>query len=161
MKIFGIDPGSRTTGYGIIVVEGQRLTHVDNGGISPSPKKTVAERLGEIYSQLSELLQQHQPTVVAIEEVFVANNARSALLLGQARGVALAAAAAWKIPVVEYSTRFVKQAIVGYGNADKHQIQVMVSRLLKLPEAAMTDAADALAIAITHSSQSRLNTRLK
>lgn len=156
MIIFGIDPGSRVTGYGIICCEGSQVRHVDNGAVIPSPTLSPAQRLHYIYTELLRLLNQTRPTVVAVEEVFVANNPRSALTLGQARGVALAAAAACALPVVEYSTRLVKQAMVGYGNATKEQIQSMVRRLLSLPESAMADASDALAVAITHAHSHRL-----
>lgn len=156
MIIFGIDPGSRITGYGIIRCEGSRVVHVDNGAVIPSPKLSPAQRLHFIHTELLKLLDHAQPTVVAVEEVFVANNPRSALTLGQARGVALAAAAACGLPVVEYSTRLVKQAMVGYGNATKEQLQSMVRRLLSLPETAMADASDALAVAITHAHSHRL-----
>lgn len=144
------------TGYGIVRCEGSRVLHVDNGAIIPSPKLSPAQRLYFIHTELLKLLDHAQPNVVAVEEVFVANNPRSALTLGQARGVALAAAAACGFPVVEYSTRLVKQAIVGYGNATKEQIQSMVRRLLSLPESAMADASDALAVAITHAHSHRL-----
>lgn len=156
MIIFGIDPGSRITGYGIVRCEGSRVVHVDNGAVIPSLTLSPAQRLHYIHTELLKLLDKTQPTVVAVEEVFVANNPRSALTLGQARGVALAAAAACGFPVVEYSTRLVKQAIVGYGNATKEQIQSMVRRLLSLPESAMADASDALAVAITHAHSHKL-----
>lgn len=156
MIIFGIDPGSRITGYGIVRCEGSRVLHVDNGAVIPNANLSPAQRLYFIYSELLKILDQVRPTVVAVEEVFVANNPRSALTLGQARGVALAAAAACGLPVVEYSTRHVKQALVGYGNATKVQIQSMVRRLLSLPESAQADASDALAVAITHAHSHRL-----
>ncbi len=156
MIIFGIDPGSRVTGYGIVRCEGSRVQHVDNGAVIPNAQLSPAQRLHFIYTELVKILDQVRPAVVAVEEVFVANNPRSALTLGQARGVVLAAAAACGLPVVEYSTRLVKQALVGYGNATKEQIQSMVRRLLSLPESAMTDASDALAVAITHAHSHRL-----
>lgn len=156
MIIFGIDPGSRVTGYGIVRCEGSRVLHIDNGAVIPRLALSSAQRLHYIYTELLKILDQHRPTVVAVEEVFIANNPRSALTLGQARGVALAAAAACNLPVVEYSTRLVKQALVGYGNATKEQIQSMVRRLLSLPESAQADASDALAVAITHAHSHRL-----
>lgn len=161
MIIFGIDPGSRVTGYGIVRCEGSRVVHVDNGAVIPSLTLSSAQRLHYIHTELLKLLDKAQPTVVAVEEVFVANNPRSALTLGQARGVALAAAASCGFPVVEYSTRLVKQAIVGYGNATKEQIQSMVRRLLSLPESAMADASDALAVAITHAHSHKLQLKTK
>lgn len=159
MIIFGIDPGSRVTGYGIVACEGTSVEHVDNGVIVPSATLSSAVRLHFIHSELIKILSHFRPDIVAVEEVFVANNPRSALTLGQARGVALAAAAACAIPVVEYSTRVVKQSLVGYGNASKEQIQSMVRRLLKLPQVAATDASDALAVAITHAHSHRLQIR--
>lgn len=159
MIIFGIDPGSRVTGYGIIGCEGSRVTHVDNGLVLPAPSLSPAVKLHFIHTELIKFLSHYKPDVVAVEEVFVANNPRSALVLGQARGVALAAAAACAIPVVEYSTREVKQSLVGYGNASKEQIQSMVRRLLKLPDVAATDASDALAVAMTHAHSHRLQIR--
>lgn len=156
MIIFGIDPGSRVTGYGIVACEGSRLRHLDNGVVAPDPGLSPAQRLHYIHTELLRLLDHIHPTVVAVEEVFVAHNPRSAITLGQARGVALAAAAACNLPVVEYSTRLVKQALVGYGNATKEQIQSMVRRLLLLPESAQADASDALAVAITHAHSHRL-----
>lgn len=129
---------------------------MDNGAVIPRPALSSAQKLHYIYTELLKVLDHHRPDVVAVEEVFVAHNPRSALTLGQARGVALAAAAACNLPVVEYSTRLVKQALVGYGNASKNQIQSMVRRLLSLPENAMADASDALAVAITHAHSHRL-----
>ncbi len=155
MIILGIDPGSRTTGYGLIKKDGRNLIHVDNGIISPPGKKPLSEKLQLISQRLVEIIKEYKPTVAAIEEVFVANNARSALLLGHARGVAMLAAANAGLEVYEYSARTVKQALVGYGNADKNQVAQMVKITLKLPEVAAEDAADALAVAICHA-QTRL-----
>lgn len=148
MRIFGIDPGSTVTGYGIIAIEGNRLRHIDNGIIRPKSSAPYPDRLALIYESLVKLLHQFTPTTVAVEEVFVAKNVRSALHLGQARGVAILAATQAGLPIHEFSTRTVKQAIVGYGNATKEQIQMMTARLLHLPEQAAVDAADALAVAI-------------
>ncbi|MBI2345397.1 MAG: crossover junction endodeoxyribonuclease RuvC [Deltaproteobacteria bacterium] len=155
MRIFGIDPGSSITGYGVIDRDGRRLSHIDNGIIRPKVGSPYTARLGTIYDALVKLLRQFAPNTVAIEEVFVAKNVHSALHLGQARGVAILAATQAGCPVHEYPSRTVKQAIVGYGNATKEQIQVMTARLLGLPQTATTDAADALAVAITHAHTAR------
>ncbi len=154
--ILGIDPGSHTTGYGIISAEGSRLLHIDNGLIVPPARASMAERLVCIHHALVECIARYCPTVVAIEEIFFAKNAKSALVLGQARGVAILAAAQAALPVHEYATRQVKQCVVGNGNATKTQIQFMTRQLLKLPEIAAEDAADALAVALTHVQMRRM-----
>lgn len=158
MRILGFDPGSVCAGYGCI--EHHRATnqwhHIDNGVIRPKTTLTHADRLAHIYDRLQQLLITLAPDLFVIEEVFVANNVKSALLLGQARGVALLAAVQAQMPIHEYSARVVKQSIVGNGNATKEQIQFMTARLLKLPEPAATDAADALAIALTHAHHMRV-----
>lgn len=150
MRILGIDPGSLITGYGVIEVVERKAQHIDNGIIRPARGAEYAERLAFIFAQLGDCIRRYQPSVCAIEEVFVAKNVRSALHLGQARGVALLCAAQAGLPIVEYSTRTIKQTVVGNGNATKAQIQFMTARLLGLPETATEDAADALAVAITH-----------
>ena len=154
MVVFGIDPGSRTTGFGVIDVEGNRLQCLDYGaarGGRRGGENDFPSRLRRIYRQLSLSLQKHRPEVVALEEVFHAVNARTALKLGQARGVALLAAAESGAAVFEYSPLEVKKAVVGYGRADKQQVQLMVSVLLHLGEKPEPhDAADALAVAICH-----------
>lgn len=155
MRIFGIDPGSTVTGYGVVDAEGNQLRHVDNGVVRPRTSASYPERLLQIFESLDRLLTSFAPMVVAIEEVFVAKNVHSALHLGQARGVAILAAVRMGLPIHEYSTRTVKQSVVGYGNASKEQIQQMTARLLGLTEVAATDAADALAVAITHAHHAR------
>lgn len=147
-RIVGIDPGSRITGYGIIQVQGNRYTHVASGTINMSKTCTAAEKLKTIYKGLREILTLHNPSHAAIEQVFVQHNVRSALILGQARGAALVALAEHNIPIGEFTARQVKQAVVGYGNADKKQIQHMVRCLLNLQHTPTVDAADALAIAL-------------
>lgn len=155
MLILGIDPGTQTTGYGLIKKDGRALLHIDNGVISPKQKLSLSEKLSHIYTELKKIIEATKPDAMAIEEVFLANNARSALILGHARGVAMLAASSSGIPVHEYSTREIKKAVVGYGNADKNQVAQMVKNLLKLPEVAASDAADALAAAICHSAFKR------
>ncbi len=156
MRILGIDPGSHCTGYGLIDVEGRKLAHLDNGIIEPGKKLALGQRLAVIFEQLSQLVAQHRPTHVAIEEVFYAKNVQSMLSLGQARGIALLVAARAELTIHEYSTRLIKQTVVGHGNATKAQIQFMTAKHLGLPEVAWEDAADALAAAITHAQHMRV-----
>jgi crossover junction endodeoxyribonuclease RuvC len=147
--ILGIDPGSRKTGYGIINAVGASRIYVASGHIKISGDE-LAGRLGQIYRGVDEIIETYVPQEFAIEQVFMARNADSALKLGQARGVAMVAAVNHGLPVAEYSARQVKQAVVGNGAAAKNQVQEMVARLLKLPGLPQEDAADALAIAICH-----------
>lgn len=161
MRVLGIDPGSHTTGYGIVDREGQSLRHVDNGGIRVDPALPLAKRLQGIYAELRRLIAAHRPEVMVVEDVFVAANARSSLALGQARGVALLAASSAGLPVAEYSPAEVKLAVVGQGRATKHQIQQMVRVILRLPEVAEEDAADALAVAICHCQSEGLQRRIE
>ncbi len=149
MRILGIDPGSRITGFGIIDVNGDRATPVRHGVIKTGGGE-FPERLGIIFSGIRDLIDEHAPAEVAIESVFVSRNAGSALKLGQARGAAVCAVISRGLPVSEYSPRSVKQAIVGRGGADKVQVQHMVSVLLQLQELPVEDAADALAVALCH-----------
>ena len=150
MRILGIDPGTRITGYGIIEKTGNRLIHVDNGGIFTRADMDLADRLKVIYDGLCQVIQEYAPTAVAVEQIFLAKNALSALKLGHARGTALLAGVNHGLPVFEYSALQVKSAVVGYGKAEKIQVQQMVKTLLKLPEIAQEDASDALAVAICH-----------
>ena len=154
MVVFGIDPGSRNTGFGVIDVEGNRFQCLDYGaarGVPRGGENDFPSRLRRIYRQLSLSLEKHRPEVVALEEVFHAVNARTALKLGQARGVALLAAAESGAEIFEYSPLEVKKSVVGYGRADKQQVQLMVSVLLHLDKKPEPhDAADALAVAICH-----------
>ncbi|MCK4691704.1 MAG: crossover junction endodeoxyribonuclease RuvC [Desulfuromonadales bacterium] len=150
MRILGIDPGSKATGYGFIEQQGNRLIHLDNGAIFTQSKAALAERLQKIYQELCGLIEKFQPEAVAVEQVFMARNPASALKLGHARGVALLAGINAGLPVAEYSALQVKSAVVGYGRAGKNQVQQMTRTLLNLPEIAQEDAADALAVAICH-----------
>jgi crossover junction endodeoxyribonuclease RuvC len=149
MRILGIDPGSRCTGYGIIDVAGDSATRVTHGVIRSSNGE-FTERLGVIFAGLKQLIEEFAPSEAAIENVFVSRNASSALKLGQARGAAVCAAISMGLPVAEYSPRSVKQAIVGRGGADKVQVQHMVRVLLRLQDTPEEDAADALAVALCH-----------
>lgn len=150
MRILGIDPGSRATGYGLIEQQGNRLIHLDNGAIFTRSDDELALRLQRIYRELSRLIEEFRPEAVAVEQVFMAKNPASALKLGHARGVALLAGINAELPVAEYSALQVKSAVVGYGKAAKTQVQQMTRTLLNLPEIAQEDAADALAVAICH-----------
>ncbi len=148
--ILGIDPGSRLTGYGVIKQNGRHLSYVGSGCIRIPTDEDLPVRLKYIYEGVTEIITQFQPDVFAIEDVFVSNNARSALKLGQARGSAIVAAMMGDLPVFEYSARSVKQAVTGTGAAKKEQIQHMVVDMLKLSATPQADAADALAVAICH-----------
>jgi crossover junction endodeoxyribonuclease RuvC len=151
VRIFGIDPGSERTGYGCIETDGSRHRLVACGAIAMPPRTEFAERLLAIHEGLRALLLEYHPDCIAIEDVFHARNVRSALKLGHARGVALLAATQAGVPVAAYSPAEVKRAVVGYGRAEKHQVQQMVCLLLGLASAPSPyDASDALAIAICH-----------
>lgn len=155
IRVLGIDPGSRITGYGVVDMDGNRLVHVAHGTLCGSPNDTLPERLVIIFRGLRTVLDEHDPLEVGIENIFHARNAQSALKLGHARGVALLAAQLRGLPVVEYTPMQVKSAVVGYGRAQKVQVQEMVRRLLCLPDRAGTDASDALAVAICHAQTRR------
>jgi crossover junction endodeoxyribonuclease RuvC len=161
MRVLGIDPGSNTTGYGILEESGGVIRHLDNGNISPGTKLPFHKRLHGIYDGLIELIEEHRPDAVAIENVFVAKNARSSLLLGHARGVAMLAASCAGLAIEEYTPSQVKLAITGSGRAGKEQIQNMVKAILRLPEIACEDASDALAVAICHLNSAGLRTALE
>ncbi len=157
MIILGIDPGSRITGYGIIVKEGNRLIHVDNGAIFTDADKDFSLRLQRIYRGLTEVIERYHPDAVALENIFFAKNVQSALKLGQARGAAIVAGVNAGLPVFEYSALQVKQAVVGHGKSAKVQVQQMLKVLLNLPEVAQEDASDALAVAVCHAHSHQLN----
>ena len=147
--ILGIDPGSQLTGYGVIKASNNQLSYITSGCIN-SKKGSMPQRLAKISLACQELVRTYRPDVMSIEKSFMAKNPNVAIVLGQARGVAIAAIATHNIPVFEYAPRLIKKAVVGTGNADKHQVQHMVSLLLGLQQAPQIDAADALAIAICH-----------
>jgi len=150
MIVLGLDPGLGTTGWGVIRVEGSRLTHVANGQIRTDAKAPLATRLMTLDTALAAVIAEHRPDGAAVEEVFVNANAQSTLKLGQARGVVLLCAARSGAVVGEYAARLVKKAIVGTGGADKKQVQAMLGVLLPGVKLAGPDAADALAVAICH-----------
>jgi crossover junction endodeoxyribonuclease RuvC len=156
-RILGIDPGSRATGYGVIEKKESRLSYVTCGVIRLGDKYEFNDRLKVIYDGLCEVIETHKPTVAAVEDVFVAANPRTALKLGHARGAAVLAALQKGMQVHDYTPRMVKQAVVGYGNADKQQVQQMVRVLLQLSSSPSADAADALAVAMCHANQTIIN----
>jgi crossover junction endodeoxyribonuclease RuvC len=150
VKILGLDPGLGTTGWGVIEADGNRLRHVANGQIRTDTAAPLPKRLAALADQLEALIAEQRPDAGAAEEIFVNKNPQSTLKLGQARGVVLMCAARAGIEVGEYSPTLVKKAVVGTGGAEKAQVHAMVSRLLPGVEIAGPDAADALAVAITH-----------
>ena len=149
-RILGIDPGSRITGFGIIDVHGREHVYVASGCIKTPPKAPLTERIAVIFSHLVEVIQTYQPQQTAIEQVFVNVNPAATLMLGQARGAALAALVSQGLPVAEYTALQVKQAVVGQGKAAKEQVQHMVVQMLSLSGTPQADAADGLAVALTH-----------
>lgn len=159
-RILGIDPGSRITGFAVIDSDGRKSTHVDSGCIRLDTKLPVPQRLGDLYQEVAAIVERHRPSALAIEQVFLAKNADSALKLGQARGAAICAAVTRGLSVHEYSARMVKQSVVGTGAADKEQVQHMVRLILRLAQPPTADQADALAIALAHAHSFQLNGQL-
>ncbi len=157
MRVLGIDPGSRITGYGIIDSVGNRLIHVDNGAIFTDAGKDFPARLHKIYRGLTDIIDCYRPEAVAVENIFFAKNVQSALKLGQARGVAIVTGVNAGLPVFEYTALQVKLAVVGHGKSAKVQVQQMLKVLLNLPEVAQEDASDALAVAVCHAHSADLN----
>ncbi len=150
VRIIGIDPGLRITGFGVIDKVGQNLAYVTSGCIKSNDKDSLPERIKTLLDGIGEVVALHRPQQAAVEKVFVNVNPQSTLLLGQARGAAISALVGADLPVAEYTALQVKQAVVGHGKAAKEQVQQMVMRLLQLPGAPSADAADALACAICH-----------
>lgn len=149
--VLGIDPGSAITGYGLVSETGNKLTAVDYGCIRTSPSQPLEIRLQKIFCEIKNIIERYKPDNFAVEELFFNKNVRTALIVGQARGVIMLAGAENGLPVHEYTPLQVKQAVVGYGRAEKAQIQFMVKTILSLPEIPKPDdVADALAIAICH-----------
>lgn len=153
LRVLGIDPGSRLLGWGVVESHGSRIRHVDNGVLVPPVDADLPSRLLYLHQGVLKVLTDYQPDCAAIEDVFLAKNAQSALKLGQARGAAILAAAVFRLPVFEYAPTSIKRSVVGNGRADKHQVQQMVRALLGLVEPAQEDASDALAAAICHCHQ--------
>ena len=154
MTILGIDTSLRSTGFGILAVEGSRLRAVDYGNIRNAPKLSLTACLKAIHAKVVELIAAHRPDVVAIESVIYGKNAGTMLVLGEARGAVLTAAAHAGVPVYEYEPRRMKKAVCGNGLAEKEQIQRMIKVLLNLPELPQNDAADALGLAVCHAHSS-------
>jgi crossover junction endodeoxyribonuclease RuvC len=151
MRFLGLDPGTATVGYGVVEENDGRVQLVAYGVISTTPKDTAARRLQIIYQELNQLLETYRPDAAAVEEVFFGRNITTAISVGQARGVLLLALANANLPIAEFSPPKIKEAVSGYGNANKKQVQFMVQNLLDLPEPPQPDdAADGLAVALTH-----------
>ena len=157
MRVLGIDPGLRTTGFGVLDVDGPRLRYVASGVIQTAQAEqgNLPARLKVLFDGIRELQARYQPDVAAVEIVFVNVNPQATLLLGQARGACVTALVAGELPVAEYTALQMKQAVAGHGKAAKAQVQAMVQRLLQLPAAPRPDAADALGLAITHAHAGR------
>jgi crossover junction endodeoxyribonuclease RuvC len=155
IRILGLDPGLRRTGWGLIAAEGSRLRHIAHGVIAPPDTLELAARLLWLFEAIEAVIAEHHPHEAAVEETFVNTNPQSTLKLGQARAAAMIAPARAGLPVAEYAARYVKKAVVGTGAADKTQIAFMVARLLPSCGAPTADAADALAVAITHAGARR------
>jgi crossover junction endodeoxyribonuclease RuvC len=156
MRILGIDPGSNATGFGVVERSGDRLVHVAHGTVRPPRGAPLAARLAYLHDAIREVVAEYRPDVAVVEQVFVAASPRAALVLGQARGTVLCAVGAAGLAVSEYTASQIKQAVTGNGQAAKPQVQTMVRRLLGLERAPVSDAADALAVAIRHAHSGRL-----
>jgi crossover junction endodeoxyribonuclease RuvC len=150
VRIIGIDPGLRRCGWGVIEASGNRLSFIACGTLMPAVETTLALRLAALFAGIGELVRQFSPDEAAVEETFVNQGARSALQLGQARGVALMTPASMGLPVAEYAANLVKKSVVGAGHAEKTQVQAMIKILLPQADVSSADAADALAVAICH-----------
>ena len=162
MKVLGIDPGSETLGWGVVEGSGMRYAAVEFGTVRSNPREAFSKRLHGIYSGVDELIERFSPDVISIEEAFYAKNVSVAMKLGQVRGVVLLLAEQRGLGIAEYAPRLIKQTVVGYGNAEKHQVGEMVRLLLKLRSVPTPhDAADALAIAICHFHHAGVNEKLK
>ncbi len=161
MRILGIDPGLTHTGWGIVDIESGRLTYIASGRISSPASAPIADRLAGIFVEIQRIIGLHRPNTAAVEQTFVNGNPASALKLGQARGVALAAPAACGLTVGEYAATVIKKSIVGAGHADKAQIQMMIRVLLPRARDLTPDQADALAVAITHAHHGGVHDRFR
>ena len=162
MRVLGLDPGTATTGYGVVEKDGGSPRLVEYGVVTTSASRVAPDRLLEIYSRVNEIIDAFAPDVLVMEQLFFAKNQTTAMAVGKACGVLQLAAAQRGLPVVEYTPMEVKQAVVGYGGADKKQIQYMIQRILGLDEAPRPDdAADALALCITHAHSEKLRTAAK
>ena len=162
MKVLGIDPGSKSLGWGIVEGNGLKYRGIAYGTVTSSPRHKFSRRLFKIYRDIEEVIKKFEPDTLSVEEAFYAHNVKVALKLGQVRGVVLLLGEKAGLDIAEYSPRLIKQTVVGYGNAEKHQIQEMVKILLKMEKTPQPhDAADALAIAICHFHNSRIDRKIK
>ena len=161
MRILGIDPGSRITGYGVSPARGHELGFIACGTIRTGGEADFSRRLLTIFRDLCEVIETHQPEVAAVEDIFISSNPRSALKLGHARGAAVVAAQHSGLSIVDYTPRRVNQCVAGYGQAEKSQVQSMVRTLLALDSTPSQDAADALAVAICHAHHAAAGGRLR
>ena len=162
MRVLGIDPGSETLGWGVVEGKGLKYARVDHGVVRSNPRDAFSKRLANIYEGVSAVIESFEPDVVSIEEAFYAVNAGVAIKLGQVRGVMLLLAEQRGLAIAEYAPRLIKQTVVGYGNAEKHQVQEMVRVLLRLKTVTTPhDAADALALAICHFHHSGVRERIQ
>ena len=159
MKILGLDPGLRHTGWGVVIAEGTRLRYVADGAIHSDATRPLSDRLVQLHDQLRDIIDRFRPDQAAVEETFVNKNPASTLKLGMARGVVLVVPALAGLTVAEYSTNLVKKSVVGVGHADKTQVQMMVRRLLPGCAIETADAADALAVAICHAHHAATSVR--
>ncbi|MAI49391.1 MAG: crossover junction endodeoxyribonuclease RuvC [Rhodospirillaceae bacterium] len=157
IRLIGLDPGLRRSGWGVIDLEGNSLSHVANGAVTSDEKASLADRLSQLFSALTDVIGRYNPDESAVEETFVNNNPASTLKLGQARGVVMLAPAQLGLPVAEYAANLVKKSLVGTGRADKNQIKAMIDVLLPDAKPETADAADALAVAICHAHHRRVS----
>ena len=155
IRLIGLDPGLRRSGWGVIEVEGNSLVHVASGAVTSDAKAPLAERLSQLFTALTDVISLHQPAEAAVEETFVNKNPVSTLKLGQARGAVMLAPAQLGLPVAEYAANLIKKSLVGNGHADKNQIQAMINILLPGAKPETADAADALAVAVCHAHHRR------
>lgn len=155
MLVLGVDPGSRVTGFGLVEKKNNEIIHVHSGMIKPPGKRPFYKKIHKIFESMVEIMEQHQPHQLAIEDMFYAKNAQSSLKLGHARGAVLIAAVQCGIPIFEYSPLEIKKSVVGYGRADKEQVQSMVKIILRMNAILSLDTSDALATAICHINWSR------
>jgi crossover junction endodeoxyribonuclease RuvC len=157
IRLIGLDPGLQRSGWGVIDVEGNSLAHVANGAVTSDAKASLADRLSQLFTSLTDVIRMYNPVESAVEETFVNINPASTLKLGQARGVMMLAPAQLGLPVAEYAANLVKKSLVGTGHADKNQVQAMIDILLPGAKPETADAADALAVAICHAHHRRPN----
>jgi len=155
IRLIGLDPGLRRSGWGVIEVEGNSLVHVASGAVTSDAKAPLADRLSQLFTALTDVIATYEPAEAAVEETFVNKNPASTLKLGQARGVVMLAPAQRGLPVAEYAANLIKKSLVGTGHADKNQVQAMINILLPGARPETPDAADALAVAICHAHHRR------